>query len=130
MVLICVWLVAKDFPYKRLITVALFLSCIDSLGLPPLFIALILMFYRGIGLQIYLQRERSLLKAKKDNISAMLAALENSHKEETAQLSATIDSLKTIINDNTVMLARVLEHLKGVEDDGEKQQERLHPVPY
>lgn len=84
MVLICVWLVAEDFPYKRLITVALFLSCIDFLGLPPLFIALILMFHRGIGLQIYLQRERNLLKVQKDNIGAMLAALENSHKEETA----------------------------------------------
>jgi len=51
-----------------------------------------------------------LFKTMNDNSKA--------HKEETAQLSATIDSLKTIINDNTVMLARVLEHLKGVEDDG------------
>jgi len=83
-VLLSLWLLPNDFPYKKLTSLAILLGCLEGLGIYPFFLALFLLLYRHFHLTYKWQRESSQLELQKDQIRQLLLKLEEQHKEDAA----------------------------------------------
>jgi len=83
-ILLSLWLLPTDFPYKKLTSLAILLGCLEGLGVYPFFLALFLLLYRHFYLTYKWQKAATQLEQQKEEIRKILLGLEEQQKEDIA----------------------------------------------